>query len=74
MNSQILPTPLQAINNKLKSNQKCRFADMEQLHKAVHGKPEMLKQLAPKAQKTMGDYKNIFTPVEAGACSLVPIY
>ncbi len=36
MNSQALSSQNLAINNKLKSNQKCRFADMEQLHKVVN--------------------------------------
>ncbi len=64
MNSQALSSQNQATANKLKNNQKCRFADMEQLHKAVNGKPEMLKQLDPKAQKCVTEHKNICADVD----------
>ncbi len=64
MNSQALSSQNLAINNKLKSNQKCRFADMEQLHKVVNNNQAMLKQLDPKAQKTMGEYKHIGTDLQ----------
>ncbi|MCH9852716.1 MAG: hypothetical protein K0U45_04350, partial [Alphaproteobacteria bacterium] len=58
MNNQALTPPLQAIANKFKNNQKCRFTDIDQLHKTVSSKPAMLQQLDTKAQKSMSDYKH----------------
>ena len=64
MNKPILPSHLQATVNKIKNNQKCRFTDIDQLHKTVSSQQALRQQLDGKTQKMTAEYKPICADID----------